>query len=350
MNSQYKQLSIIHYQLSTIMFSNTTFANPESLVLLIFVPLVAWWYLGRYKTHYAPLTISNLQALQGKSSWKGQWRKSLPIIRALAFSALIIAFARPQKLLKETDMTSEGIDIMLTMDLSSSMLSQDFTPDRLEETKRVASEFVLKREFDRIGLVIFSGEAYTQSPLTSDHKIILEFLANLKCGVLQDGTAIGMGLATAVNRIKDSPAKTKIIILMTDGVNNLGYIKPDVAAGIAKSYGIKVYTIGVGTQGEAMSPVGRRSDGKYIYQLVPVEIDEALLRDVANTTGGKYFRATNGQQLEQIYAEIDKLEKSKIDVTTIKRKSEEFGKWVLAAILLLILELAVRYTIFRTIP
>ncbi len=332
------------------MFSNYTFANPEYLALLLFVPLVGWWYMGRYKNHYAPMTFSNLQAFKGKSSRLGRWRASLPILRALAFSSLIVAFARPQKILQETDVSSDGIDIMLAMDLSSSMLSQDFTPDRLEETKRVAAEFVRARQFDRIGLVIFSGEAFTQSPLTTDHGIVLQFLANLQCGVLQDGTAIGMGLATAVNRLKDSPVKSKIVILMTDGVNNLGYIKPDAAAGIAKSFGIKVYTIGVGSQGEAMSPVGRRSDGKYVYGLTPVEIDEALLQRIANTTGGKYFRATNGKELEQIYAEIDQLEKSKIDLTTLRRRSEAFGGWALFAIIALLIETTARYSIFRTIP
>ena len=263
---------------------------------------------------------------------------------------LIVAFARPQALLREDDIQADGIDIMLTLDLSSSMLAQDFEPDRLEVAKKVAANFVEKREFDRIGLIVFSGEAFTQCPLTTDHKVVQDFIEGLKCGFLQDGTAIGMGLATAVNRMKDSPAKSKIIILMTDGVNNAGYFKPEDAMELAKTLGIKVYTIGIGSTGEAMSPVGRRSDGKYVFGLVPVEIDEPLLQNIAKTTGGNYYRATNSKELEQIYAEIDRLEKSKIDVTTVKRRSEAFAGFAFAGLLLLVLELLMRYTVFRTIP
>lgn len=332
------------------MFNNTEFANPEFLMLLLLLPLIAWWYRRRYKTHYAPITMSNLAMFRGNSSWRGRLRFLLPILRGLAFVVLTVAMARPQKFLSEDDVQADGIDITLTLDLSSSMLAQDFDPDRLEVAKKVAADFVEKRRFDRIGLVVFSGEAFTQCPLTTDHEIVKEFLVNLQCGFLQDGTAIGMGLATAVNRMKDSPAKSKVIILMTDGVNNAGYFKPEDAMQLAKTLGIKVYTIGVGSTGEAMSPVGRRSDGKYVFGLVPVEIDEALLQNIAQNTGGKYYRATNAQELEQIYAEIDRLEKSRIDVTTLKRRSEAFASWVLAGFILLILELGMRYTIFRTIP
>ena len=332
------------------MFNNTEFANPEFLMLLLLLPLIAWWYRRRYKTHYAPITMSNLAMFRGNSSWRGRLRFLLPILRGLAFVVLTVAMARPQKFLSEDDVQADGIDITLTMDLSSSMLAQDFDPDRLEVAKKVAADFVEKRRFDRIGLIVFSGEAFTQCPLTTDHEIVKEFLANLQCGFLQDGTAIGMGLATAVNRMKDSPAKSKVIILMTDGVNNAGYFKPEDAMQLAKTLGIKVYTIGVGSTGEAMSPVGRRSDGKYVFGLVPVEIDEALLQNIAQNTGGKYYRATNAQELEQIYAEIDRLEKSRIDVTTLKRRSEAFASWVLVGFILLILELGMRYTIFRTIP
>lgn len=332
------------------MFKNIEFANPEFLPLLLLLPLIAWWYKGKYKTHYAPITMSNLTMFTGNSSWRGRMRVLLPILRGLAFIVLIIAMARPQALLKEDDVQADGIDITLTLDLSSSMLAQDFDPDRLEVAKKVAADFVEKREFDRIGLVVFSGEAFTQCPLTTDHKVVKEFIGNLKCGFLQDGTAIGMGLATAVNRMKESPAKSKIIILMTDGVNNAGYFKPEDAMELAKTLGIKVYTIGVGSTGEAMSPVGRRSDGKYVFGMVPVEIDEPLLQNIAQTTGGKYYRATNGKELEQIYAEIDRLEKSKIDVTTIKRRSEAFATFAMIGLILLVLELLLRYTIFRTIP
>jgi Ca-activated chloride channel homolog len=332
------------------MLKNIEFANPEFLLLLLLLPLIAWWYRGKYKTHYAPITMSNLAMFRGNSSWRGRLRFLLPTLRGLAFLVLTVAMARPQKLLNEEDVQADGIDITITLDLSSSMLAQDFEPDRLEVAKKVASDFVEKRAYDRIGLVVFSGEAFTQCPLTTDHKVVKEFLANLQCGFLQDGTAIGMGLATAVNRMKESQTKSKVIILMTDGVNNAGYFKPEDAMQLAKTLGIKVYTIGVGSTGEAMSPVGRRSDGKYVFGLVPVEIDEPLLQNIAQTTGGKYYRATNAQELEQIYSEIDRLEKSRIDVTTFKRRSEAFANWAMVGLILLILELGLRYTIFRTIP
>ncbi len=332
------------------MLKNNEFANPEFLLLLVFLPILAFWYYKHFRKHYATITMSNLTMFQGKSSWRGRWRSVLPVLRDVAVTLLIVAFARPQKLLVEDNIQASGIDILLTLDLSSSMLAQDFDPDRLEVAKKVASDFVDKREYDRIGLVVFSGEAFTQCPLTTDHGVVKEFLSTLKCGFLQDGTAIGMGLATAANRLKDSPAKTKIIILMTDGVNNAGYFKPEDAMQLATTLGIKVYTIGVGSTGEAMSPIGRRSDGKYVFGLVPVEIDETLLQNIADNTGGRYYRATNNKELEQIYAEIDRLEKSKIDVTTTKKRSEEFGTLLLAALILLVLELVLRYTIFRTIP
>jgi Ca-activated chloride channel homolog len=332
------------------MLKNIEFANPEFLLLLLALPLIAWWYRGKYKTHYAPITMSNLAMFRGNSSWRGRLRFLLPILRGLAFLVLTVAMARPQKLLNEEDVQADGIDITITLDLSSSMLAQDFEPDRLEVAKKVASDFVEKRAYDRIGLVVFSGEAFTQCPLTTDHAVVKEFLANLQCGFLQDGTAIGMGLATAVNRMKESQTKSKVIILMTDGVNNAGYFKPEDAMELAKTLGIKVYTIGVGSTGEAMSPVGRRSDGKYVFGLVPVEIDETLLQNIAQSTGGRYYRATNAQELEQIYGEIDRLEKSRIDVTTLKRRSEAFTNWAMMGLILLILELGLRYTVFRTIP
>jgi Ca-activated chloride channel homolog len=333
-----------------VMFKNIEFANPEFFLLLLLLPLMGWWYWQRYRMHYAPITFSNLQAFRGQSSWRGRARALLPILRGVAVVSLIVAIARPQRLLSERNVTADGIDIMLAIDLSSSMLAQDFDPDRLEVAKKVAAEFVTKREFDRLGLVVFSGEAFTQCPLTVDHAVLGEFLDNLKCGILQDGTAIGMGLATAVNRLKDSPAKSKIIILMTDGVNNAGYFKPEDAMALAKTLNIKVYTIGVGSTGEAMSPVGRRQDGNYVFGLVPVEIDESLLENIANTTGGKYYRATNAQELALIYAEIDRLEKSRFDVSTLRSRSESAGIWILAALVLMVLELGLRYTIFRTIP
>lgn len=327
-----------------------TFVNPEFFVLLLLLPLLGAWYFFRHNTHYATLKMPTLKSIEGVTSWRGQLRLLLPILRALAFIALVIAMARPQEVLKEEEIKAEGIDIMLVMDLSSSMLAQDFKPDRLEVSKRVAAEFVSKREFDRIGLAVFSGEAFTQSPLTTDHEVIKKFLADLKCGILEDGTAIGMGLATAVNRLKDSEAKSKVVILLTDGVNNAGYIKPITAAEIAREFDVKVYTIGVGSTGDAYMPVGRRSDGSFVLQLTRVEIDEALMQKIAEMTNGKYFRATSAESLANIYAEIDQLEKTEMDITTIKRHSEEFYYFAFWGLLFLVLEVLMRYTVFRTIP
>ena len=294
--------------------------------------------------------MSSLKSVEGQQSFRGRLRALLPLFRALAFASLVIALARPQETLKEEEIKAEGIDIALVMDLSSSMLAQDFKPDRLEVSKRVAGEFVDKRTFDRIGLAVFAGEAFTQCPLTTDHRVVKEFLASLKCGILEDGTAIGMGLATAVNRLKDSEAESKVVILLTDGVNNAGYVKPITAAEIAREFEVKVYTIGVGSTGDALTPVSRRSDGRYIFGLARVEIDEGLLTQIAEMTGGRYFRATSEEGLEQIYAEIDQLEKTEIEVTSIRRYSEEFRRFAFFGLLLLGLEILLRYTLLRTIP
>ncbi|MEM9820253.1 MAG: VWA domain-containing protein [Bacteroidota bacterium] len=326
------------------------FVNPEALILLVLLPMMGAWYYFRRDGRYASLKMSTLAALEGLTSWKARFYHLLPLLRLLALGALIIALARPQETLKEEEINAEGIDIVLVMDLSSSMLAQDFKPDRLEVSKSVAAEFVSKREHDRMGLAVFAGEAFTQCPLTTDHKVVKDFLANLKCGILEDGTAIGMGLATAVNRLKDSEAKSKVVILLTDGDNNAGYVKPLTAAEIAREFDVKVYTIGVGSRGKALAPVSRRSDGKYIFGMATVQIDEALLQKIANMTGGRYYRAESAQKLELIYDEIDKLEKTEIEVTSIKRYSEEFYRFALAGLLLLLLEILLRYTVFRTIP
>ncbi len=332
------------------MFENIEFVNPELLALLLLIPAIAAWFFFKKKDPYVSLKMPTLESITELSSFRGSLRKYLPLLRVLAFAALVIALARPRQTLKEEDIKAEGIDICLVMDLSSSMLAQDFKPDRLEVSKRVASDFVAKREYDRIGLSVFSGEAFTQCPLTTDHRVVKEFLASLKCGLLEDGTAIGMGLATAVNRLKESESKSKVVILLTDGVNNAGYIKPLTAAEIAREFEVKVYTIGVGSTGDALTPVSRRSDGKYIFGLARVEIDEDLLNQIADMTGGKYFRATSAESLERIYAEIDQLEKTEIEVTSIKRYSEEFHRFALWGLVLLILELFLRYTVFKTIP
>ncbi len=332
------------------LFQNITFVNPEAFFLLLLLPAAGVWYFLNHRKRYPDLRMPSIAAVQGISSLRGRLRVLLPILRGLAFVALVIALARPQEVLKEEEITADGIDIMLVMDLSSSMLAKDFKPDRLQESKRVAAEFVQKRPYDRIGLSVFSGEAYSQCPLTTDHRIVQEFLANLECGILKDGTAIGDGLATAVNRLKESEAKSKVVILLTDGVNNAGYIKPITAAEIAQEFNVKAYTIGVGSSGDALSPVSRRSDGRYIFGMARVQIDEALLRQIAEMTGGKYFRATSSKSLERIYEVIDQLEKTKIEVTTIRRHNEKFYPFALAGLAFLLLELLLRYTWLRAIP
>ena len=327
------------------------FAHPIFLLLL---PLLlgwgVWLLMGRQK-RYPSVRISSLQAVILEPSWRGLLRTWLPIIlRGAALFCLVIALARPQKTFVEEDIKAEGIDIILSLDISVSMLARDFNPDRLSASKKIAKDFVSRREFDRMGLVVFSGEAFTQCPLTSDHDMLTMFLDNLRCGDLQDGTAIGMGLATAVNRIKDSKAKSKIIILLTDGVNNSGYVQPNIASELAKTFGIKVYTIGVGSIGRAFAPIGRRGDGDYVFSYVPVEIDEALLLQIAQQTGGRYFRAQDEKSLQKIYNEIDLLEKTAMDVTAIQRDFDLFPRWIAYALLFLMVELLLRWTVFRSLP
>lgn len=330
--------------------NNIQFVHPLFFGLLVLLPLLGWWYRRRYAHRYATLQMPSLEGVARRGTWRSKLRRALPVLRALAVITLIIALARPQRTLQEEEVKAEGIDIMLAMDLSSSMLARDFEPDRLEVCKRVAQEFVDKRTYDRLGLAVFAGEAFTQTPLTTDHKIVKEFLAGLECGVLEDGTAIGMGLATAVNRLKESPSASKVVILLTDGVNNAGYIKPLTAAEIAQEFGIKVYTIGVGSNGDALTPVSRRSDGRYIFGLARVEIDVDLLEDIAEMTGGRYFRALSEEGLEDIYDEIDSLEKTEIDVTVVRRYTELFSWFAWASLLLIIVEVLLRYTVLRTIP
>jgi Ca-activated chloride channel family protein len=255
--------------------------------------------------------------------------------------------ARPQKTDKFQNVTTEGIDIMLALDISGSMLARDFKPDRLEASKNVATEFISGRPYDRLGLVVFSGESFTQCPLTTDHAVLINLLREIQSGMIEDGTAIGNGLATAINRIKDSEAKSKVIILLTDGVNNRGEIAPSTAADIAKTYGIRVYTIGVGTRGTAPYPV--QTPFGVQYQNMPVEIDEAILKDIASKTGGNYFRATDNDKLVQVYSEIDKLEKSKIDVHQFTRKEEKFLIPAIIAFLMIALEAIARVTLLKNL-
>jgi len=327
--------------------SNLHFAAPWWFIGLLILPWMIWWQFYSGKTKPSYIIISDLRGLEGITSWKERFFPYLPLLKIFAIALFIIAMARPQLSLTEEKVKAEGIDIMLVMDLSSSMLSKDFDPDRLEVSKMVAKEFVEKRVHDRIGLVVFSGEAFTQCPLTTDHNIVTDFLSGLQVGMLQDGTAIGMGLATAVNRLKDSETKSKIIILLTDGVNNAGYINPNTAAEIAKEYNVKVYTIAVGTMGQALSPVNRRSDGQYMFAMATVEIDTELLQQISQMTDGKYFRAIDRESLENIYAEIDRLEKTEIEVNVYKRYKDEFRKFLYAGLFLLLIWWLLSQTIFR---
>ncbi len=332
------------------MFSGITFANPYWLLLLLVIPAMIFWRRWKGQNTIVQLGMPSLAGLSTYRGWRAKLDPVLTVLQYVSLAALIVALARPQKTLKEEIVKAEGIDIFLVMDLSSSMLAKDFNPDRLEVSKRVAIEFVEKRPYDRIGLAVFAGESFTQCPLTTDHRVVKDFLASLQCGVLQDGTAIGMGLAAGVNRLKDSEAKSKVIILLTDGVNNAGYIKPVTAAEIAKEFDVRVYTIGVGTIGDALAPMSRRDDGRYVFGMTRVEIDEDLMREIASMTGGQYFRATSAESLERIYAEIDRLEKTEMEVSVFNRYSEEYYKWLIAGLIGLGLYLVLKWTVLRRIP
>jgi Ca-activated chloride channel family protein len=325
-----------------------TFANPLFLWLLVIVPGIVAFYVLRQQKTSPSLQLPGLQPFEkAGNTFRNYLRHILFALRAAAITLLIIVLARPQKTDKFQNVTTEGIDIILAIDISGSMLARDFKPDRLEASKNVATEFISGRPYDRIGLVVFSGESFTQCPLTTDHAVLINLLREIQSGMIEDGTAIGNGLATAVNRIKDSEAKSKVIILLTDGVNNRGEISPSTAADIAKTYGIRVYTIGVGTQGTAPYPV--QTPYGVQYQDMPVEIDEAILKDISSKTGGKYFRATDNAKLVQVYSEIDKMEKSKIDVRQFIRKQEKFLIPAIIVFILMALEALSRLTIYKNI-
>jgi N-terminal double-transmembrane domain len=324
------------------------FAEPLFLYLLAVVPAMIIFYILKQQKGTASVRMPGLQSFaEAGTTFRHYLRHILFALRAIAITLLIIVLARPQKTDKFQDVSTEGIDIVLTQDISGSMLSRDFRPDRLEAAKNIATEFISGRPYDRIGLVVFSGESFTQCPLTTDHAVLINLLREIQSGMIEDGTAIGVGLATAVNRIKDSQAKSKVIILLTDGVNNRGEIAPETAAEIAKTFGIRVYTIGVGTQGMAPYPV--QTPFGIQYQDMPVEIDEGILQKIAETTGGKYFRATDNDSLEKIYKEIDKLEKSKIDVRQFSKKEEKYLLPALIAFFMLVVEIIVRNTIFKNL-
>ncbi len=326
------------------------YAHPEYFyLLLLLVPVIAW-YIYRHRSMQATIQVSTVEPLLQAPKTIRNYLRHLPVfLRSLVFALLVIILARPQSTNRWENVTTEGIDIVLALDISSSMLAQDFKPDRLEASKDVAIEFISGRPNDRIGLVVFSAESFTQCPLTTDRAVLINLFKDIKSGMIEDGTAIGVGLTNAVTRLKDSDAISKVIILLTDGVNNQGSIDPLTAAELAKSFGIRTYTIGVGSMGTAPYPV-QDVFGRTFLQDIPVEIDESTLQQIADMTNGKYFRATNNQKLREIYAEIDKLEKSKIDVKEFSKKQEEYFWFAVAAALLLLLELLLRYTVLRKIP
>lgn len=331
------------------MIDNITFLHPQFFWLFLLLPILIFWYWMTYHKQHASIKMSTLKGFPVKSSGLSKLRPILFIFKLFALASLIIALARP----RTTDVTTKsksnfGIDIVLAVDVSGSMLAKDFKPNRLEALKKVASEFVYNRIADRIGLVVYAAEAYTKTPVTVDKPIVLEAIKSIKYdNVIQDGTAIGMGLATAINRLKDSDSKSKVIILMTDGVNNSGFIEPETAADIAKEYDIKVYTIGIGTNGLAESPYAYGPNGQLLFKKMPVEIDEKLMKAIAKKTDGKYFRATNNKTLKEIYNEIDQLEKTEIDEQQFFNYHEWFRPLVWLALAFLMLEFLLKHTIFR---
>jgi len=331
------------------MLNGITFANPGFIWLLLLLPLMILWYVFRHKKNQAEVLLSTFEGVEGIRKTYRQRMRHLPfILRLLTMALVIVALMRPQSSTSRKDVSVEGIDIVLANDISGSMLAEDFKPNRMEAAKKVAGEFIGNRPNDKIGLVIFSGEAFTQCPLTTDHAVLQEMLGKLEEGMLEDGTAIGDGLATAVNRLKESKAVSRVIILLTDGVNNRGSVDPLSAAEIAKLFKVRVYTIGVGTRGKAPYPF--KTPFGIQYQNVQVEIDEPLMQKIADMTGGKYFRATNNAKLVDIYKEIDKMEKSKIDVLEFRKKYEEYLPLALLALLLFVIEIALRHTLLRTTP
>jgi Ca-activated chloride channel family protein len=331
------------------MFSDISFAYPWMFYFLLVIPLmlVWFWYKGKHKQ--PSITYSSLKIFRGMPlSWKERL-KYLPIIlRSLAIALLIVALARPQTYSSGQNTYTQGIDIVMDLDLSGSMLSEDLKPNRIEAAKEVIKNFIKERPNDRIGLVVFQSESFTQCPLTIDHNVLLNLLSQVHSGMIQDGTAIGNAIANAVNRLKDSQAKSRVIILLTDGVNNSGEIDPVTAAQIANTYGIRIYTVGVGTRGEAPYPVQTPFGTR--YQMIPVDIDENMLQKIADITGGQYFRATDTPSLKNIYSTINKLERSKIEITSYRNATELFYGWLGGGLILLFLEVGLSKTVLRKLP
>jgi len=331
-------------------FEGIYLANPNYLWLFISLPLLIGWYFFNSKKAQPVLKISSLKGFQQKTNFLGKLQPLLFILRLLSLGLIILAISRPQTMDVSTrTKTNKGIDIVMAIDVSSSMLAQDLKPNRLTSLKRVATSFIDDRMSDRIGLVIYAGESYTKTPITSDRAIVKNALREIRYeGLIEDGTAIGMGLATAVNRLKDSRAKSKVIILLTDGVNNSGFIDPKIASELAVEYEIKTYTIGLGSNGTARAPVGILPNGKFQYGMTKVEIDEELLKTIAKNTGGLYFRATDNKKLEEIYDEINKLEKTEVEEFKYYNYEEKFRPLILLALTLILMEWLARNTIFKS--
>jgi Ca-activated chloride channel homolog len=330
------------------MFNNVEFANPEYFWVLALIPILVLYKIFISNNRKTTLNYSDTKPFEGTKNWKVRLRELPFFIRLIIIGLISIILARPQTTSGEEKVTSEGIDIVLALDVSTSMLAQDLQPNRIKAAKKTAEEFIDNRPNDRIGLVVFAGQSFTQSPITVDHTILKELLDKLETGMVQDGTAIGMGLATSVSRLKESEAKSRVVILLTDGDNNSGSVSPETAAEIAKTFGIRVYTIGVGTKGKAKYPVqtpfGTRT------QYIDVKLDEAMLTKIADITDGKYFRATNNKSLADIYKQIDELEKTKVDVAYFSNHTELYYPYAIAAIALLFFEMLLRLTIFRKLP
>lgn len=332
-------------------WNNISFLNPNMFWLLLLLPVVIAWYIWTRKRNQAAVRISSLKGFEDTLSIWSRLRPLLFVLRLIAMALIITALARPQSIDVSTKTkTTKGIDIVLAIDVSASMLARDLKPDRLEATKKVAQDFVKGRPNDRIGVVVYAGESYTKTPITTDETISLRAINEIQFdGVLENGTAIGMGLATAVNRLKDSKALSKVIILMTDGVNNSGFLDPKIASELAVEYGIKVYTIGIGTNGNAPSPVQIIGKNRFRFAMMPVEIDEPLMKKIAADTGGKYYRANNNKKLKEIYAEIDQLEKTEVEEFKFVNKEEKYRILLLIALGLITFEKVLSYTLFRTI-
>lgn len=332
------------------MFSNFEFSNPEFFWLLLALPVAIAWYIWKRKKQTASVRISSIKGFKSSSSFLTKLRPLLFILRLATLALIITALARPRNVEVSTKTkTTRGIDIVIAIDVSASMLAKDLRPNRLEALKKVAASFINGRPNDRIGVVEYAGESFTKTPITSDKSIVLSALKSIEYNnIIEGGTAIGMGLATGVNRLKDSKALSKVIILMTDGENNAGQIDPRIAAELSAEFGIKVYTIGMGTNGLALTPYSYNANGSFIYQKAQVTIDEDLLKEIAKTTGGQYFRATNNEKLQEIYDEIDKLEKTDVEEFKYTNYEEKYRPLVLLAGLLLLIELLLKYTLFRS--